>query len=94
MAEDETDTLEDRVSVLFVRPGGSRPSGARIEALEVDDYGTVVDWPSDFLPNRAGEAEAVLRAGVDQETGTLTCGGPSFDAALVSYDEAAFLDAR
>ena len=63
VAEDETNTLKDRVSVLFVRPG-RRPSGARIEALEVDDYGTIVNWPSDFLPESADEAEAILRAGV------------------------------
>jgi predicted ATPase len=64
VAEDETDSLKDRVSVLFVRPGLRSATGAQIETLKVDKYGTIINWPSDFLPEAADEAEAILRAGL------------------------------
>jgi predicted ATPase len=63
IAEDPTDMLKDRVSILFVRPP-SDGKGARIEPLTVDRYGVIDNWPPDFLPESSDEAEAIFKAGL------------------------------
>lgn len=65
IAEDETDRLKEKVSILFVRPP-SDGKGATIEPLQVDRYGVVENWPPDFLPESADEAEAIFRAGLEK----------------------------
>ena len=55
--------LSEQVSLLFVHPGELRV-GAQIEPLEIDEYGMITNWPSDFMPEAAEESEAILRAGL------------------------------
>jgi len=61
IAEDESDRIRDKVSVLFVRPP-LEDQGAVIEPLSVDSYGVIENWPPDFLPESGDEAEAIIRA--------------------------------
>jgi predicted ATPase len=61
IAEDPTDELRDKVNILFVRPPHDG-QGATIEAMKVDRYGIIENWPPDFLPESADEAEAIFLA--------------------------------
>ena len=61
VAEDETDELRQLVSILFVK-AGTASSGSHLEPLAIDSYGAIENWPPDFLPEGAQEAEAILRA--------------------------------
>ena len=61
IAEDQTDELRERVSILFVEPSDG---GARIDPLEIDQFGVIQNWPPEFLPEAADEAEAIIRAGL------------------------------
>ena len=63
IAEDPTDELREKVSILFVRPPHNG-EGAIVEPLRVDTYGVIENWPPDFLPESADEAEAIFRAGL------------------------------
>ncbi len=62
IAEDASGTLRDRVQILFVHRRGD--GGPMVEPLEVDEYGNIINWPEDFLPEAADEAAAIVRAGV------------------------------
>jgi len=65
IAEDPTDQLNDKVSILFVHaPSWRQP--ARIETLRVDPYGIIENWPPDFLPESADEAAAILQASLQK----------------------------
>jgi predicted ATPase len=68
IAEDPTNELRDKVSILFVRPPHDG-QGAIIEPLRVDRYGVIENWPPDFLPESADEAEAIFRAGLEKRRG-------------------------
>lgn len=67
-AEDAADQLKDQISILFVRPG-TGSGGSLVEPLTVDQYGQISNWPPDFLPEAAMEAEATLKAGIKKRTG-------------------------
>ena len=68
IAEDPTDELRNMVTILFVHPpkGGV---GARIEPLRIDKFGIIENWPPDFLPEAADEAQAIFAAGLDKRIG-------------------------
>jgi predicted ATPase len=66
IAEDPTDELSERIAILFVR---AFEEEAGIEPLEVDRYGVIKNWPPDFLPESADEAEAIFRAGLEKRKG-------------------------
>ena len=68
IAEDDTDDLAGKVNILFVHPAGDG-QGAAIEPLEVDRYGVVKNWPPNFLPEAADEAEAIFLAGLEKRRG-------------------------
>jgi len=68
IAEDPTDELKEKVSILFVRPPHDG-QGAIIEPLQVNQYGVIENWPPDFLPESADEAEAIFRAGLEKRQG-------------------------
>ncbi len=68
IAEDQTDDLKEKVSILFVRPPHDG-QGAIIEPLQVDRYGVIENWPPDFLPESADEAEKIFRAGLEKRKG-------------------------
>ena len=68
VAEDPTDKLRKKVSILFVDPPlGER--GASIEPLRVDRYGVIENWPPNFLPESSDEAEAIFLAGMEKRRG-------------------------
>lgn len=68
IAEDPTDQLKDQVSILFIHPAqGGR--GAAIEPLRVDRFGIIENWPPNFLPESADEAEAIVLAGLEKRRG-------------------------
>jgi predicted ATPase len=68
IAEDPTDELKEKVSILLVRPPHNG-QGATIEPLRVDRYGIIENWPPEFLPESADEAEAILLAGLGKRRG-------------------------
>ena len=68
IAEDTTDELKDKISILFVRPG-ENGEGSTIEPMRIDRYGVIENWPPDFLPEAADEAEAIFRAGLEKRRG-------------------------
>jgi predicted ATPase len=63
IAEDQTDELKERVNILFVRPPCDG-RGATVDPLKVNQYGVIENWPPDFLPESADEAEAIFQAGL------------------------------
>jgi len=65
IAEDESNSLRDKISILFVRPP-LEGKGAVIEPLRVDQYGVIENWPPDFLPESGDEAEAIIRASLEK----------------------------
>ena len=65
IAEDPTDQLRDKVSILFVHPP-ENGRGANIEPLQVDRFGVIENWPPSFLPEAADEAEAIFLAGLEK----------------------------
>lgn len=65
IAQDPTDELREKISILFVRPPHDG-QGAVIEPLQVDRYGVIENWPPEFLPESADEAEAIFRAGLEK----------------------------
>lgn len=65
IAEDTTDSLREKVSILFVQPPQD-DLGATIEPLRVDRYGVIENWPPDFLPESADEAAAIFEAALDK----------------------------
>ena len=65
IAEDSTDKLSDEVNILFFHPPEDG-NGASIEPLRVNRYGVIDNWPDDFLPEAANEAEAIFVAGLEK----------------------------
>ena len=68
IAEDSTDGLRNKVSILFVHPPQDE-QGATIEPLQVDRFGVIENWPPNFLPEAADEAEAIFLAGLEKRRG-------------------------
>ena len=68
IAEDPTDTLKNKVNILFVHPPKDG-QGAVIEPLQIDRFGVIENWPPDFLPEAADEAEAIFLAGLGKRGG-------------------------
>lgn len=73
IAEDRSDKLAAAVNILFVRPG-EEGTGSAIHPLRVDPYGQIENWPPEFLPEAADEAEAVLMAGISKRRGSRSNG--------------------
>ena len=69
IAEDETDELKENINILFVQPPQDE-EGAVIEPLRIDRFGIIENWPRDFLPEAANEAEAIFLAGMNKREGT------------------------
>ena len=63
IAEDPTDTLKEKVNILFVNPPQDG-HGATIAPLRIDRYGIIENWPQDFLPEGTDEAQAIFGAGL------------------------------
>jgi len=65
IVEDKSDKLKDSISILFVHPpkGGE---GATIQPLNINRYGVIDNWPPDFLPEAADEAEIIFRKGLEK----------------------------
>jgi predicted ATPase len=63
IAEDRTDALKNAVGVLFARPSEDS-QGTSLEPLRIDRYGSIENWPRDFMPEAAAEAEAIVKAGL------------------------------
>lgn len=62
IAEDETGELAKLVQILFVHAGTETDPGSYVEPLEIDAYGTVLNAPTDFFPEAADEAFALMAA--------------------------------
>jgi len=62
VAEDGSGGLAEMVSIVFVHPGTPDDPGSFVDPLEIDDSGTIVNWPPDFLTDSTNEALAILRA--------------------------------
>ena len=65
IAEDPTDELRKKVSILFVHPP-QYGQGATIEPLRIDRFGVIENWPPNFLPEAADEAEAIFLASLEK----------------------------
>ena len=65
IAEDTTDKIKEQVNILFVHPPDDG-EGATIEPLQVNRFGVIENWPQDFLPEAAAEAEAIFVAGMEK----------------------------
>lgn len=61
VAEDETGELAEAVQILFVHSGTEDDPGSYVEALRIDESGTI-NAPSDFFPEAADEAFALMAA--------------------------------
>jgi len=57
------DWLAHNASVLFVHPPDQEYPGARIEPVQINPYGDILNYPPHFMPNTAELYEAILRAG-------------------------------
>ena len=68
IAEDETDDLKEQVNILFIQPPRDE-QGAVIDPLRIDRFGVIENWPPDFLPEAANEAEAIFLAGMNKRKG-------------------------
>ena len=68
IAEDSTDELRNKVSILFVHPPRDG-QGAMIEPLQIDRFGIIENWPPNFLPEASDEAEAIFLASLAKRTG-------------------------
>lgn len=69
--EDTTGELQKRIGILFVRSDNSSSKnpqyrGSSIENLQVDEYGKIINWPPDFLPEVGELNETILRAMLDK----------------------------
>jgi len=63
IAEDSRNELKGLINILFVRPQRNG-RGAIVEPLKIDKFGIIENWPPEFLPESADEAEAIFRAGL------------------------------
>lgn len=68
IAEDSTNRLRDQINILFVHPPQDN-EGATIQPLELNEFGVIENWPPDFLPEAADEAEAIFVAGLAKRGG-------------------------
>ena len=68
IAEDPTDELRNKVSILFVHPPRNG-QGAIVESLQIDRFGVIENWPPNFLPEAADEAEAIFLASLEKRRG-------------------------
>ena len=68
IAEDATDELRQKVSILFVQPP-IEDGGSVSEPLRIDQYGVIENWPPGFLPEASDEAEAIFLAGLAKRGG-------------------------
>ena len=65
IAEDQgpEDWLVNNASVLFIHPPDQDHAAARIEPVQIDPYGHILNWPPHFMPDTAGLYESILKAG-------------------------------
>jgi len=65
IVEDQSNKIKDMISILFIHPP-EEEQGATIEPLSIDRYGIIENWPPDFLPEAADEAEIIFREGLEK----------------------------
>ncbi len=63
MAKDRTNWLAEHARILFVHPPDERNPSARIEPVQIDAYGQILNWPPHFLPDIAALYEEILKEG-------------------------------
>ena len=68
IAEDTGNTLQNLVSILFVHPSDAG-YGARVEALHVNEFGLIDNWPPHFLAETMLDAKAIVEAGLRKRDG-------------------------
>jgi len=80
IAQDKDGSLREKVRILFVRGdrefhesnGGDarrEPVGSYVENLQVDEYGSIINWPSDFFPEYGELNEKILKAMMTKHLG-------------------------
>ncbi len=67
IVQDTSNEIKKKIGILFVRPPKqskriTRLQGSRIENLKVDEYGKIINWPSDFFPETGDLTENILKA--------------------------------
>jgi len=67
IVEDDSDRIMKDVNILFTHQP-SKKRAAKIEALKVDRYGIIENWPEDFFPESADEAASILRKGIEKRS--------------------------
>ena len=60
-AQDESAVINGMVAVYFATYA---KEGSSFEAIEIDEYGAVKNWPRGFFDEAATEAEAIIRAAI------------------------------
>ncbi len=63
IVKDSSDWLHKNANVLFVHPPDEEHISARIEAVEIDPYGRILNYPPHFLPDIAALYEAIIKEG-------------------------------
>lgn len=48
--------------------------GSKIQAVEVDDYGQIRNWPENFFGDLAGDLDAMMQAGIERRRKELSSG--------------------
>jgi predicted ATPase len=64
-AEDSSGKISDYLQIAFVQRDYVTLESS-VEALRVDDSGTVMNWPPSFLGDTADELAAILKAGIEK----------------------------
>lgn len=62
IVRDEANWLVENVQTLFIHAPNAN-NGPHIEPIEIDPYGTILNWPPHFLPDVAALDEEIIRAG-------------------------------
>jgi len=64
VAEDETSALEKETQIYFVE---RRDGKSSFRALNLDEYGSLLEWPEGFFDEGPNEAELIMRAALRKE---------------------------
>ena len=67
----ESDALHEDVSAYFVQHGGP---AAKLEALEIDEYGNILNWPENFFGDEMGDITGQAKAALQKR---MQKGGPA-----------------
>lgn len=64
MAEDESNTLQDSLAIIFAERHEGRTT---YRPVEVNRFGGIEEWPKGFFDQAAKESQYILRAGLDKK---------------------------